>query len=246
MLDDIFLSVVIPAYNEEKRLPATLRSVVKFLSGKSYPWEVLVVDDGSKDGTANLVRATSITTPQVKLLQYGHNRGKGFAVRFGMVRAKGKFRLFMDADNSTTIDHFDKFFPYFDKGFDVVIGSRDVAGAEINIHQAWWKETLGDLGNLWIQFWAVPGVKDTQAGFKVFSGKATDEVFPRLLIDRWGFDVEALAIARACGYKISEQPIRWKNDPNSKVSPSAYIEVFKEVVQVRLNIWRGRYHLSTQ
>lgn len=243
MSDDIFLSVVIPAYNEEKRLPATLRSVLNFLSTKQYAWEVLVVDDGSKDGTANLVRATSITNPRVKLLQYGVNRGKGYAVRFGMVKARGKFRLFMDADNSTTIDHFDKFYPDFSRGFDVVIGSRDVAGADIRIHQPWWKEKLGDLGNLWVQFWAVPGIQDTQAGFKVFTGQATDHIFPRLVIDRWGFDVEALAVARACGYKIAERPIRWQNDPNSKVSPSAYLEVLKEVVQVRLNLWRGRYHI---
>jgi dolichyl-phosphate beta-glucosyltransferase len=158
-----------------------------------------------------------------------------------MTHAHGKFRLFMDADNSTTVDHFDKFYPLFEQGFDVVIGSRDVEGAIIAEHQPWWKEKLGDLGNLWIQFWAVPGIKDTQAGFKVFSAKATQAVFPKLTIDRWGFDVEALAVSRHKGFNISEQPIRWVNDPNSKVSTQAYAQVLKEVVQVRLNLWHKRY-----
>lgn len=241
MSDNIFLSVVIPAYNEEKRLPHTLDETLTYLEKQAYTWEILVVDDGSKDRTAEQVKALGISHSQVKLLQYGHNRGKGYAVRFGMTHAAGQYRLFMDADNSTTIDHFAKFLPLFEKDYDVVIGSRDIAGAQITVHQAKWKETLGDLGNLWIQFWAVSGIKDTQAGFKVFTAKATQDIFPRLTIDRWGFDVEALAVARFRGYGISEQPIRWVNDPNSKVSTSAYLQVLREVVQVRLNMWKGIY-----
>lgn len=246
MAEDTFLSIIIPAYNEEKRLPKTLQSVLAFLKNKTYQSEILVVDDGSKDKTVDVVRAASITHPQIKLLQYGHNRGKGYAVRYGMVHARGQYRLFMDADNSTSVDHFDKFFPVFGKGFDVVIGSRDVAGADIAEHQPWWKEKLGDLGNLWIRFWAVPGIYDTQAGFKAFTAKVTQAVFPKLTIDRWGFDVEALAVARHLGFNISEQPIRWINDPNSKVSTSAYIEVLKEVVQVGMNLMFGKYGKKVQ
>lgn len=241
MSEDIFLSVVIPAYNEEKRLPHTLEATITYLEKQQYTWEILVVDDGSKDKTPALVQAQSVMDSRIRLLQYGTNRGKGYAVRFGMTHAAGKYRLFMDADNSTSIDHFAKFLPIFDEGYDVVIGSRDIAGAEIATHQAKWKEVLGDLGNLWIQFWAVPGVKDTQAGFKVFTAQASQDVFPVLTIDRWGFDVEALAVARHKGYRISEQPIRWVNDPNSKVSAGAYLEVLQEVVKVRLNMWRGIY-----
>lgn len=239
--DSIYLSVVIPAYNEEKRLPHTLKAVRAYLERQNYAWEIAVVDDGSKDKTAQLVKEMRVVDPRIRLLQYGENRGKGYAVRHGMTHTTGHYRLFMDADNSTTLDHFEKFLPFFDMGFDVVIGSRDVQGAEIEVHQAKWKELLGDLGNLWIQFWAVRGIKDTQAGFKVFAGYAADEVFPYLTIDRWGFDVEALAVARQRGYKIAERPIRWINDPDSKVSTGAYVDVLKEVVQVRLNIWRGRY-----
>jgi len=239
--DDIFLSVVIPAYNEEDRLPHTLQAVIGYLKKQDYTWEIAVVDDGSKDNTAKLVREASVAEPRVKLLQYGGNRGKGYAVRYGMTHVAGKFRLFTDADNSTSIDHFAKFLPIFDLGFDVVIGSRDIKGANIAVHQPWWKEKMGDLGNLWIQFWAVPGIHDTQAGFKVFRDYAAQDVFPYLTIDRWGFDVEALAVTRLRDYKISEQPIHWINDPNSKVSTSAYFDVLKEVVQVRLNMWRKKY-----
>jgi dolichyl-phosphate beta-glucosyltransferase len=241
MPNEPFLSVIIPAYNEEHRLPHTLQAVLTYLRKQSYDWEVVIVNDGSTDRTAEIVQAVMVNEARVRLLQYGHNRGKGYAVRFGMTHTTGQYRLFMDADNSTTIDHFAKFSPYLHQGYGVVIGSRDVAGANIAIHQPWWKEKLGDLGNVWIQFWAVPGIKDTQAGFKVFTGKAAQDVFPYLTIDHWGFDVEALAVARHKGYRIMELPITWINDPNSKVSSGAYLEVLKEVVQVRLNMWRGRY-----
>lgn len=237
----VYLSVVIPAYNEEKRLPATLKSVVQYLQAQSYSWEIAIVDDGSQDKTSDLVRAAGVHEARIRLLQYGENRGKGYAVRYGMTHVSGEVRLFMDADNSTTIDHFELFKPYLSMGFDVVIGSRDVAGADIAVHQVWWKEKLGDLGNLWIRFWAVSGIKDTQAGFKIFTRQASEAVFPYLTIDRWGFDVEALAVARQKGYKIAERPIRWVNDVNSKVSIRAYLDVLKEVIQVRMNIWRGVY-----
>lgn len=235
------MSVVIPAYNEEKRLPKTLKAVMEYLQAQDYGWEIVVVNDGSKDKTDNVVREAAVLDSRVRLLQYGGNRGKGYAVRYGMTHVTGDFRLFMDADNSTTINHVEQFFPYFPMGFDVVIGSRDIAGADIAVHQSWWKEQLGNMGNLWIQFWAVPGIKDTQAGFKIFTGQATDDIFPRLTIDRFGFDVEALAVARKLGYAIAERPIRWVNDPSTTVSGKAYLEVLVEVVQVRLNMWRGVY-----
>lgn len=236
-----FLSVIIPAYNEEARLPRTLKAVHAYLQAQSFTWEIAVVNDGSTDRTADIVREFQIVDPRVRLLHYAKNRGKGYAVRYGMTHTKGHFRLFMDADNSTTIDHIEQFLPWLQKGYDVAIGSRDIQGAEIAAHQAWWKEKLGDLGNLWIRFWAVPGIKDTQAGFKIFSGKAADFIFPRLKIDRWGFDVETLAVARRQDFRIAELPIRWVNDANSKVSARAYLDVLQEVVQVRLNLWKGVY-----
>ncbi len=237
----VFLSVIIPAYNEARRLPKTLRATVKYLAAQGYSWEIAVVNDGSRDWTADVVREMSVVESRVRLLQYGENRGKGYAVRYGMTHVSGEYRLFMDADNATTVDQVEQFLPYFHMGFDVVVGSRDVPGAEVAVHQPWWKEKLGEGGNLWIQLWAVPGVHDTQAGFKVFTARAAEKVFPRLTIDRWGFDVEALAVARLLGYKIAERPIRWVNSPDSKVSVKAYWQVLLEVVQVRLNMWRGVY-----
>lgn len=239
----IFLSVVIPAYNEELRLPKTLAAVVDYLRRQPYSWEVAVVDDGSKDRTTQIVNTASAADKRVRVLEYQErgNHGKGYAVRYGMLHVGGKYRVFMDADNSTTIDHFEKFLPLLEAGADVVIGSRAAEGAEIGVHQAAWKEFLGVLGNRWIRFWAMPGIQDTQAGFKVFTADATEKVFPRLTIDRWGFDVEALAVARRQGCKIAERPIHWVNDPNTKVSVKTYFEVLAEVVKIRWNIWMGVY-----
>ncbi|HZZ27225.1 MAG TPA: dolichyl-phosphate beta-glucosyltransferase [Pirellulales bacterium] len=237
----IYLSVVIPAYNEEARVAGTLQSVTTFLKLQSHEWEVIVVDDGSADQTAQIVKAANATEPRVQLLQYESNHGKGYAVRQGMLHASGKYRLFMDADNSTTIDHLGQFLPLLEAGVDIAIGSRAVPGANIVVHQPRWKELLGKLGNRWIRLWAVPGIFDTQTGFKAFTAEAAQTIFPLLTIDRWGFDVEVLAIARRRDYKIAEIPIRWVNDPHSKVTAWAYFEVLKDVLKVRRNLWKGIY-----
>jgi len=147
----------------------------------------------------------------------------------------------MDADNSTTVDHLDKFWRFFDEGYDVVIGSRDVEGSVVAVHQAWYKEAAGDLGNVIVRLLAVPGILDTQAGFKLMKAKVVEDLFPRLVIDRWGFDIEILAVARHRGYRIKEAPITWLNDPESKVALSAYFEVLGEVWRVRKNLQLGLY-----
>lgn len=237
------LSVVIPAYNEERRLPRTLADVLAYLGSQSYASEVIVVDDGSQDATAALVRAETGGRMPVRLLQHpgGGNRGKGASVRRGMLAATGAFRLFMDADNSTTINHLDRFWQHTLDGADIVIGSRDVEGAVVAVHQLWLKEAAGNLGNVIVRLLAVPGILDTQAGFKLFTTRVVDDIFPRLTIDRWGFDIEILAVARLFGYRIVEAPITWLNDPESKVTLSSYLEVLSEVWRVRRNIRRGLY-----
>lgn len=237
------LSVVIPAYNEERRLPRTFAQLLPYLAARDYATEVIVVDDGSDDGTAGVVVGQGGGAVPVRLLRHedGRNHGKGAAVRRGMLAAAGAYRLFMDADNSTSIDHVERFWPWFDQGYEVVIGSRDIAGAEIAIRQSRLKELAGDLGNLFIRAMAVPGVYDTQAGFKMFTARAADDIFPRLTLGRWGFDVEALAIALRHGYRVKELPITWRNDPESKVRAGAYLEVLKEVLQVRRNLRAGVY-----
>jgi len=242
MPSDIRLSVIIPAYDEEARLPGTLRQVGAFLAAQPYDSEVLVVDDGSKDGTAAAVgRCTAVA--MLRLIHHpdGGNHGKGASVRRGMMEARGAFRLFMDADNSTTIDQIAALWPWFEQGYDVVIGSRRTPGARVEVHQAWYKELAGRLGNLVIRALAVPGVEDTQAGFKMFTSRAAAAVFPLQTLDRWGSDFEVLAIARLLGFRIREVPIVWINAPGSKVKLSSYPQVLREVWRVRRNLKSGRY-----
>jgi dolichyl-phosphate beta-glucosyltransferase len=238
------LSVVIPAFNEAQRLPETLRSVLGYLEAQPYDSEVLVVDDGSRDQTPEIVRKWLAKRVPVRLAQHpgGVNLGKGAAVRAGMLAAGGRFRLFMDADNSTTVDQVERFWPWLDKGFDVVIGSRDVEGAVLPVRQPLYKVLAGDLGNMIIRMLVLPRIYDTQAGFKVLTARAALDIFPRLTIDRWGFDVEVLAVARWLGFRIKELPITWVNSPDSKVRSSAYLQVLREVWQVRRNLKSGIYN----
>lgn len=240
---DMRLSVVIPAYNEERRLPRTLDDVLAYLESQAYVAEVIVVDDGSADRTGEIARERSSERVPVRVVHHpdGRNHGKGSAVRRGMLAAQGRFRLFMDADNSTTVNHVEKFWRFFDEGYDVVIGSRDVEGSVVAVHQAWYKEAAGNLGNVIVRLLAVPGILDTQAGFKLLKAKVVEDVFPRLVVDRWGFDIEILAVARSLGYRIKEAPITWLNDPESKVKLASYFEVLSDVVRVRRNLRRGLY-----
>lgn len=240
-----FLSVIIPAYNEAKRLPLTLIDVDRHLQEQEYSYEILVVNDGSTDATAEIVRRFSSLMENLKLADNPENHGKGWVVRQGMLTAKGTWRLFMDADNSTAIVEFNKMIPYFKQGYEVVIGSRDVKGAKMSPPQPFYKRTLGDLGNLFIQALVLPGLWDTQCGFKCFSDEAAEKIFSLMKIDRWGFDVESLAIAKELGYKIKEMPIFWVNDPRSHVSPGSYLQVLWEVVKVRWWLFRNAYGIKT-
>lgn len=237
----MFLSVIIPAYNEEKRILKTLESLKEYFKDKKYDFEILVVDDGSKDKTIEVVEDFAKDFPELKVVVNKRNHGKGYVVRKGMLEAKGDYRLFMDADNSTKIDQFDKLFPYFEKGFDVVIASIAIKGAKVAHTEKFYKRIFGKSGNLFIQIVLVPGIKDTQRGFKIFTAKATEDIFGRLKLDKWGFDFEALAVARKLKYKIKEVPITWKNDPESKVKLSAYAKTMLEVLKVRLDLWEGEY-----
>lgn len=240
---DIRLSVVIPAYNEERRLPQTLDDVLAYLAARTYASEVIVADDGSTDTTAEIAHARRGGRIPLRILRHPDrkNHGKGATVRHGMLAARGRFRLFMDADNSTTLDHVERFWSFFEEGYDIVIGSRDVEGAVVTVHQPWYKEFAGDMGNVVIRTLAVPGIYDTQAGFKMFKAKVVQNIFPRLTIDRWGFDIEILAAARHRGYRIKEAPITWINSPESKVKWTTYFEVLSEVWRVRRNLRTGLY-----
>lgn len=240
---DIRLSVIIPAYNEALRLPRTLAQSVAYLQSQSYRAEILVVNDGSTDATAQLVQQQPAASVSLRLLEHpdGANHGKGASVKRGMLEARGQYRLFMDADNSTTLNQIENFWPFFDRGYQVVIGSRALAGSVIGVHQARYKEVAGRLGNWLIRTFAVPGVSDTQAGFKMFGAREAETIFSRQTLDRWGYDIELLAIAQLHNYRIAEVPITWINALGSKVTLGSYLEVFGEVWHVRRNLRAGRY-----
>lgn len=239
----IRLSVVIPAYNEERRLTKTLQDVLSYLGEQEYRTEVVVADDGSTDNTAKLVQEWQPGPVPLRLISHpdGRNHGKGAAVRLGMLNARGRFRLFMDADNSTTIDHVERFWAFFYEGYDVVIGSRGLKESVFKAEQPWYRKMAGEGGNLIIRSFAVPGILDTQAGFKMLTDSCTEDVFQRLTIDRWGFDVELLAVARHRKHRIKEVPITWENDPEGKVTLMDYFEVLGEVWRVRRNLKAGVY-----
>jgi len=236
------LSVVIPAYNEEKRIEKTLLSVSEYLSKQSYDYEILVVNDGSKDKTAEIVNNLMGRLRGLKLIDNKENHGKGWAVRQGMLSAQGDYRLFTDADNSTTIDHVKKFFPFFEQGYDIVIGSRRLKDSVIAVKQPWIRDFLGGVFRFIVHMLVPLGTKDSQAGFKMFSKMAAETIFPKQTIFRWAFDVEILAIAKKLGFKIEEVPIRWINEAESHVRLSGMVRMLFEVLRVRWNLWTNKYH----
>ncbi len=241
-----FLSVIIPAYNEAKRLPLTLIDIDRWIEKQDFSVEVIVVNDGSKDNTPEIVKKFEQIFPYLKLIDNYKNQGKGAVVRQGMILSQGDWRLFMDADNSTTISHFEKMLPYIRKGYNVIIGSRDskdVKGACQAIPQPLWKRFLGNIGNILIQIMAVPGIWDTQCGFKCFSERAAREIFSRTKINGWAFDIEVLSLAKKLGYKIAIIPVYWKNDPHSHVKLKSYFKVLLGLIRTRINLWKNVYQI---
>ncbi|MEK7493969.1 MAG: dolichyl-phosphate beta-glucosyltransferase [Patescibacteria group bacterium] len=245
MEKEVFLSVIIPAYNEEHRLGTTLEAVDAYLKKQAFPYEVLVVSDGSHDRTGEMVRERARTMEGLVLVDNKENHGKGYVVRQGMLAAQGKFRVFMDADNSVPIEYFDVFLPYFSQGYDVVIGSIEVAGATIEEHAAWYRRALGHWAKLLIRVLAIWEIHDTQRGFKIFSARAAEKVFSLQTLTRWGFDIEILVIAKKLGYRIKELPVVWTNSGESKVGLSAYVTTLRDLLIVRKNMLLGKYRRKT-
>ena len=239
----MYLSVIIPAYNEEKRLPQTLAEIDKYLGRQKYESEIIVVDGGSSDRTSEVVQSLTSGMKNLKLIEVKGCAGKGQAIKEGMFQAQGEFRLFTDADNSTSLDQIEKMWPEFKKGFDIVIGSRDIKGAVLDPPQPFLRKIiLGGgfklLRKIIIDFWSI---SDTQCGFKLFSARAAQDIFPRLTILGFSFDVEVLVLARELGYKFKEVPIRWINDPESKVKPKHIIKMLWEMIKIKLNLIKGIY-----
>ena len=238
-----YLSVIIPAYNEAKRLPITLIDINKHLSKVDFDYEIIVVDNNSKDATYEIAERFSHLFKNFKIIKC-HVPGKGGAVKIGIMEANGEIRIFMDADNATTIDQFNKMIPYFNEGYDIVIGSRDIEGAKLVPPQPWYKRLGGNIGNIIIQILLLPGIWDTQCGFKAFTEKAAKDIFPKIKTFRWGFDVEILSLAKAIGYKMKEIPVIWVNNPFSQVKASAYIQVLLEVFKIKWWLTFNKYKLK--
>jgi dolichyl-phosphate beta-glucosyltransferase len=238
----MYLSVVIPAYNEEKRLPKTLEEIDKYLSKQSYAYEILVVNDGSKDKTAEVVKQKVSVIKNLRLIDNKINQGKGAVVRQGMLEARGEYRIFTDADNSTSIDQIEKMWPEFRQGYDIVIGSRDVKGAVLNPPQLLIRRFVGEgfkfLRKIIVGLWEI---QDTQCGFKCFTKKAAEDIFPRCKINRFAFDPEILVIAKKLGYKIKEIPVYWQNDLQSKVKFKSMIKMLIDLFKIRWNLITKKY-----
>lgn len=255
----MFLSIIIPAYNEEKRLPETLKKIEAYLNKQDYDYEVIVVDDGSKDNTKEIISNYIKDWNCFRLISYLPNRGKGYAVKTGMLAATGEWRLLMDADNSTDISEIEKLFSFTVHGsqftgikdserlsvngqlYDIIIGSRYLNASSIKVKQPLGRRIVSRMGNLLIRI--VLGIKsvDTQCGFKMFSKKATEEIFPLQQIERWGFDMEILAIAIRKGYKIKEVAVDWYDAEGSQVKKGATMKTLKELWQIKKNIIKRKY-----
>lgn len=236
------LSVIIPAYNEEKRLPKTLKSIDEYLKRQNYPYQIIVVNDGSRDRTSQTVVNLQKEIANLKLIDRKINKGKGYSVKEGMLAGQGDYRLFMDADNSTSIDQIEKMWPWFEKGYDVVIGSRDIKGAILDPPQPIHRRIVGRFFKIIrIMICDLFKIKDTQCGFKCFTREAVEIIFPKMKMDRFAFDVEILLIAKINGFKIKEVPVIWKNDPQSKVKLKSAIKMGIDLFKIRFYQLKGFY-----
>lgn len=237
------LSIIIPAYNERSRLPATLERVTDYMKGTSWEsWEIVVVDDGSTDGTAEVAEAAHDANTRVRVLRNPGNRGKGYAVRHGMLDSKMDWRLFTDADLSAPIEELEKLWNAVKDGIaQIAIGSRALDRSLIGVHQPGFRESAGKFFNFVMQVFIGLRIRDTQCGFKLFRGDVAERVFERQQVERFGFDVEALFVARKLGFDIAEIPVRWNHVEGSKVGMLNGAQSFVDLVKIRLYQMEGKY-----
>jgi dolichyl-phosphate beta-glucosyltransferase len=234
------LSLVIPAYNEQARLPYTLSEIESRVRRDAIDCEVVVVDNGSRDATSAVVQQATGTFPSLRLLRTDR-RGKGCAVRAGMLSAKGDVVIFADADLSWSVDDLSRFLSIVDANNPIVIGSREGLGAR-RIGEPVYRHLMGRVFNRVVQALAVPGIEDTQCGFKAFRADAAKAIFSRQRLDGFGFDVEVLYLARRLGYPIRVVPLHWEHKENSRVAPLRdTLAMLTDVLRVRFSAWRGRY-----
>ena len=236
-----YISIIIPAYNEEKRIVSTLQKILDYLTTKDFAWEIILVDDGSIDRTSEIARGI-IKNERLTVIKNPVNQGKGYSVKKGVLASNGEVILFSDADLSTPIEEFDKMLPWLNKGYDIVIGSRALPESVIEIRQPWHREIMGKTFNTLVRTLGLSRFRDTQYGFKCFKRETALKVFNLQKINGFAFDVEILLIAEWLGLKVKEVPVVWINSPESKVhlikgSLSMLLELFK----IRFFEWKGHY-----
>ncbi|MFO7661833.1 MAG: glycosyltransferase family 2 protein [Chloroflexota bacterium] len=234
------ISLVIPAYNEEERLPKTLPAAIDFLESQAYPYEIIIVDNNSCDRTGDIAREIAAQRANIKVLTEP-SQGKGAAVRTGMLAASGDYLFMADADFSMPVQEVNKFLPPLLSGYDVAIGSREAPGA-VRFNEPEYRHLMGRVFNFYVKVLAIPGFEDTQCGFKCFRREVAWDILPYQTIDGWAFDVELLYIALRRGYQIEEVPVQWYYGESSRVSPIRdSINMIREVLRIRYNGLTGRY-----
>ncbi len=240
MENKIYLSVVVPAYKEKEQIGGNLLEIESFLSAKNFTYEIIVVADGSPDNTAEVAQNYSSQIRSLRVIKNKENYGKGYVVRQGLLESKGQYVVFLDADGSTSITHVEKALSEIKKGADLVVGSRKIKGAFIQIRQPRQREIMGEIASWLISIvlglWSFP---DTQCGFKMMTGKVAHEVAKRMVVDRFGFDFELIALARMFGYNVKQIPVRWLNEENSAVTlvgPNGFFRTLRDLFRVKIRL----------
>ena len=233
-------SIIIPCYNERDRLPSTLESVLSYIEGWDSATEIMIVDDGSSDGTADWARVQAEADDRIRVEAYQPNRGKGYAVRLGLKLARGQYSLFMDADGATPIAEADKFFPVLESGqADIVIGSRRQEGAQVVAGQSALRRTASRIYSAMTALLVVRGVHDTQCGFKAFTAASAEALLPLLCVESAIFDIELLAVAAKLHQRVCEVPVKWQHDDDSRLTYDLRKSIWIWMELLRLK-WRHR------
>lgn len=242
-MNSIYLSVVIPVYNEGKSIKNAIQETIKFLSAHSFSYEIIIVDDGSKDDTIKIAKETAEELGvNIIILKNNINCGKGCSLKKGIMSAKGEIIWFFDADLSTPLKTLDEMLPFLNKGYDVVMGSRHLPESKILVRESKIREFAGNIFSKIAFSFFLKGITDANCGFKVYRREAGQKLYSLLTINRWGFDVEIIYIAQKYNYKIKEVPVSWSHDAHSKVKiVSAALNTIKELIQIKINDWKGKY-----
>jgi dolichyl-phosphate beta-glucosyltransferase len=236
-------SIVIPAYNEGQRLRPTLEQVLAYVRQQGWDTEIIVVDDGSRDDTAQIVRSFAASDPRLKLVENPGNRGKGYSVRHGMLKAQGEIILFSDADLSSPIEEMPKLLQAIEAGADIAIGSRWLRAELQTRRQSLHRQFFGRIFNALNRFILGLGFKDTQCGFKAFTRRAAQTILPLQRIERWGFDPEILFLARKFGFRVEEVPVRWGHTGGTRIHPLVDgARMFEEMLRIRWYDISGKYN----